>query len=65
MEGFGEKSCENLLKSIETGQKYHAGPRLIYSLGNSKHRTGQCKSDLPGIFTRIWEKLKNSTLQKS
>lgn len=32
MEGFGEKSCENLLKSIETARNTTL-PRLLYGLG--------------------------------
>lgn len=48
MEGFGEKSCENLLASIEKARNTTL-PRLIYSLGIPNIGVANAKVILPGI----------------
>ena len=52
MEGFGEKSFENLLKSAEKAR--HTTPdRLLYSLGIPRHRKSQRQDDMPGLRQQV------------
>ena len=46
MEGFGEKSYQNMMDSIETA-RHTTLPRLIYGLGNRRDRRGQCQGAVP------------------
>lgn len=62
LEGFGEKSCENLLKNIETARNTTL-VRLIYSLGIPGIGLANAKM-LCRAFSWDWEKLKNSTLEE-
>ena len=45
MDGFGEKSFDNLISSIEKAKKTTLA-KVIYSLGIQQHWTVQCKSNL-------------------
>ena len=44
MDGFGEKSFENLLTSLEKAKDTTLA-KVIYSLGIARHRTFQCKGN--------------------
>ncbi len=46
MEGFGEKSYQNMMDSIETA-RHTTLPRLIYGLGIAEDRRGQCQGAVP------------------
>ena len=62
LEGFGEKSCEKLLKSIETARNTTL-VRLIYSLGIPGIGLANAKM-LCRAFSWSWEKLKDSTVEE-
>ena len=51
MEGFGEKSYQNLADSIERARTTTL-PRVIYGPRHSEHRSCQREDDLPGIQRR-------------
>ena len=48
MEGFGEKSYQNLIDSIEKA-RVTTLPRVDLCAGNCEYRTGQCEDDLQRI----------------
>lgn len=62
LEGFGEKSCEKLLKSIEMARNTTL-VRLIYSLGIPGIGLANAKM-LCRAFSWSWEKLKDSTVEE-
>lgn len=51
MEGFGEKSCDNLLKAVETS-KHTTMPKLIYSLGISGIGLSNAKMIVKALGTK-------------
>ena len=59
MEGFGEKSCENLLASIEKARNTSL-PRLIYSLGIPNIGVANAKA----IFHYDLEKIRTSSAEE-
>ena len=48
MDGFGEKSYQNMMDSIEAARKTTL-ERLLYGLGIRRHRCGQCEGFEQGI----------------
>ena len=48
LEGFGEKSYENLMANVEKARNTTLA-KVIYSLGIPEHRSGRGKAYLPGV----------------